>query len=186
MNARWVSLTCAAAIVGCVSMGRASGAEAILEVFVEVRGGIDGRDLVFARNTARQIYGAANVRLNWHEAKDPDVAATRRTIVIITNNRRMDDVFGNPDVLGSVAQPGVRAYVHYDRVAQFARDHDKEPGIILGGVIAHELGHLVLGAAHSATGIMSATMDTRPTAVFDFLPEQIVALRRALSKSSNR
>jgi hypothetical protein len=98
----------------------------------------------------------------------------------------MNDVFGSRDVLGRVIQPGVRAYVHYDRVVQFAFDHHKVPGVVLGGVMAHEIGHLVLGDGHSAKGIMAAEMDKRPTAVFAFLPEQLVALRRALAAGRRR
>jgi hypothetical protein len=181
-----IGLAGAAVVLGCVCPSRAEGADVILDIIVDLRGGVDGGDLVFARDTAQRIYAAAGIRLNWHEGEDPNAPRTRPTIVIITNDSQMVDVFGSPNILGRVVQPGVRAYVQYDRVAQFARDHDKEPGIVLGGVIAHEIGHLLLGDAHSATGIMSAAMDTRPAARFAFLPEQIVTLRRALSTSSAR
>jgi hypothetical protein len=56
-----------------------------------------------------------------------------------------------------------RAYVFYDRVQNFMKNHmssttrKMDTGIILGHAIAHELGHLLMpDAAHSNSGIMSA------------------------------
>jgi hypothetical protein len=181
VRGRSVTLACAAAVLGCMSAARASQFQAVLDVTLDLRGGVDGGELVFARNTAYQIYEAAGVRLDWHEPKEPTAPVNRPTVVIITNDVRIGGAFADSEVLGAVIQPGVRAYVHYDRVFQFAYEHRKQPGVVLGAVIAHEIGHLLLGSAHSATGIMSEEMERRPAGVAAFLPDQRVALRRALA-----
>jgi hypothetical protein len=54
------------------------------------------------------------------------------------------------------ALPVCNAYVFYDRVAEWARHGEISAHRLLGYTIAHELGHLLLGAgSHSPTGIMS-------------------------------
>jgi hypothetical protein len=48
-----------------------------------------------------------------------------------------------------------RAEVFYDRLRQFAADQGCKPALILALVMAHELGHLLLGEqSHSSHGIM--------------------------------
>jgi hypothetical protein len=63
------------------------------------------------------------------------------------------------DVLGvALLDEGVGyyAYVFYDRVLQLSRERSLGNSL-LGSVIAHEIGHLLLGSsAHSVSGLMSA------------------------------
>jgi hypothetical protein len=60
-----------------------------------------------------------------------------------------------------------RAYVFYDRVKMFSNTiesipNNKSVGIVLGHVIAHELGHLLTpGDAHRPVGIMRGEWDYR-------------------------
>lgn len=68
-----------------------------------------------------------------------------------------------PDALnlGSAPVPEVGcgriAYVRWDRIQSFARAKGVASSLVLGGVLAHEIGHLLLGSsAHSADGIMRA------------------------------
>ena len=43
----------------------------------------------------------------------------------------------------------------FHRVEQLSRDTDTSPAVILGHMLAHELGHLLLGlGSHSSRGIM--------------------------------
>ena len=57
--------------------------------------------------------------------------------------------------------PGTRvASIAYPRVEQLARGGGPAVGLLLGHVVAHELGHLLLRqATHSPTGLMRATLD---------------------------
>lgn len=49
------------------------------------------------------------------------------------------------------------AYVFYDRLRDMAVQESREVAVLLGTVIAHEFGHLLLGAdAHSGRGLMQA------------------------------
>jgi hypothetical protein len=52
------------------------------------------------------------------------------------------------------------AYAFYSRIQDFSEIHRVEVGPILGGVIAHELGHLLLPyGSHSGSGLMSSSWD---------------------------
>ena len=63
----------------------------------------------------------------------------------------------HPDALGyslPFAKSGVRVVIFYDRVAAWTQKPSPE---LLGHVIAHEVGHMLMGTfSHAATGLMRA------------------------------
>jgi hypothetical protein len=64
------------------------------------------------------------------------------------DNMRTDALGFAPSALGRIA------YVLQPRVDRLADGHRTSRAILLGAAIAHEMGHLLLLDAHSATGIM--------------------------------
>jgi hypothetical protein len=56
-------------------------------------------------------------------------------------------------------RPGTDAFIFYARVAELARAESLYEWDILAVVMAHEIGHLLLGGGHSPTGIMRAKWD---------------------------
>jgi len=151
-----------------------------VDVALDVRGEVQGVNVVMGRSIASKIFADANIRLNWREAPVRGVSVTRLTVVIVSGMRDRGDLFGKDRVLGRVGQPGVRAYVAYDRVLRFAHKHPGDTARILGAVIAHELGHLLLGEGHWATGLMAASVDARPGADLRFTTAQALTLRAVL------
>lgn len=70
--------------------------------------------------------------------------------------RQKGDVFGIA-AEGGEGEFGCDAWVFYDQVKDSATETGLSLPQILGGIIAHELGHLLLGAnSHSRTGLMRA------------------------------
>jgi hypothetical protein len=70
--------------------------------------------------------------------------------------RQMSDVFGMA-AQGGEGELGCDAWVFYDQVKEAAAKTGLSLPQIFGTVIAHELGHLLLGAnSHSRTGLMRA------------------------------
>jgi len=59
---------------------------------------------------------------------------------------------------------GTMADAYYGAIEQFAKAHLADPAEVLGYVVAHELGHLLLGPGHSAGGIMTAIWDAKTLA----------------------
>lgn len=64
-------------------------------------------------------------------------------------------------------------FLYYDSIARVARDHDAvwQTSQILGYSIAHELGHLLLGAEHTKRGVMATDWDS---------PELLLMSRHAI------
>jgi hypothetical protein len=84
-------------------------------------------------------------------------------------------------ISGYAVLPSHLAVVHYDYLPRLpVGDNNKDDtALVLGCVIAHELGHLLLGAhAHSMGGIMQAQWGIEQTqhalmSQLSFLPEEV-------------
>ena len=61
-------------------------------------------------------------------------------------------------------RPTAHTYVFYERVEKMAKKAPCSVKELLGSVMAHELGHLLLGRAHSPRGLMSRKWDRRALA----------------------
>jgi hypothetical protein len=116
---------------------------------------------------ATELLKSISVRVEWqHPSETPDGIAAKEavrppTIVVASSTSFERGAFLPIEVLGRVVQPGVRAYVLYDRVVELARRYRVEPTIILGQVIAHEAGHLVFGERHASAGFMASRIHSR-------------------------
>jgi len=114
-----------------------------------------------ARREVIRIYAQIGVRVIWAEhvtssPKDP--------LVIIISP--VTGQWVGPMSLGLAVRganfSGRLAYVFYDRVQPLARKHQMRDSSLLGVVIAHEIGHLLLPyGSHSSNGLMRGEWDTR-------------------------
>ena len=83
-------------------------------------------------------------------------------------------------VLGQAHVSGGRASIFCDRIATTPGAPKYFP-IPLGDVIAHEVGHLLLGAnSHSRSGIMRANVDVRALHLQSFEKTQAHTIRTTL------
>ena len=125
-----------------------------------------------AQDVAGEVYRDAGVELEW---ADNDCHPAERVFAVNITSREMAGTQVSDHTIG-FAESGTRdATVLYDRVARFARRYHINRGIMLGYVIAHELGHLLLPPkSHSAEGVMRAILDLRlaPERQLRFTPEQ--------------
>jgi len=80
-------------------------------------------------------------------------------------------------------QTGRLLYAFYSRVEAYARQHDKPVSQVLGHVMAHELGHLLLPhGSHTRSGIMVAAWDRNQVEQIgrgwlSFSPEEAAQIR---------
>jgi hypothetical protein len=100
------------------------------------------------------IYAKAGVDIVWL------LSGARFTIIILTRESemaaRMREV---PNAMGyapgSEMAPGRQAYLLDYQITELARGFGAEKTVVLGTVIAHEVGHLLfLPGSHSALGLM--------------------------------
>ena len=85
-------------------------------------------------------------------------------------------------MLGRAARSARRAYVFHHRVVQTGRVFSRDLGTLLGTVIAHEVGHLLLPEnSHSSSGILRADLDLRAFLPQHFTPRQSATIRTILA-----
>ncbi len=120
--------------------------------------------LAEAQDEAMRVYQKAGLAISWIECKAGDMEAdlrcqdplstTRLSLRIVPNASRVGDgVFG----VAFLSTEGTGAYtdVFYNSAQELDQEWHVGLARVLGHVMAHELGHLLLGSnAHSRQGIM--------------------------------
>jgi len=190
-------------ILGVVEFSSASfgqNSPITVSVFSDVpvpRGLLDG-----AERRAGQIFSVAGVEITWincTQAADtgPRPACTRDYgpddfVLRITSHVSgvtSDAAFGVA-FLGSNGR-GRYADVFWKRAQAFDPDSSSRLDRILGSVMAHELGHLLLGRhSHSVTGVMRAHWGSNELRCINmgalyFLPEQGKRMRTRIAESTS-
>lgn len=152
-----------------------ANAETVLTVRVYDYTGLSDNTILKAEALARQIFHKTGVETDWvhcptergQEDRFPGCRKPRSESDIILHvipqsmeNRRFSrDAFGF-SLPAAVGRPAQHAYVFFHRVEQAARrsqgaTHSVCPAVLLAHVVAHEIGHLLLGPdKHSDRGIM--------------------------------
>lgn len=166
---------------------RADSVTIAVDVRDEARTPIDV--LAKAKSELSRIYHHANVRLFFTEA-GPVPADTRITFhLIIVSDPRVDMTrtaagfaHRGPDSRERYAQ------IFDSRVAEVSAFWGMSKGTVLGYVMAHEMGHLLLPFGHSASGIMCATWNPEAArkmsqGVLFFRPAQVAAMHARLMET---
>ena len=153
----------------------------IITIHVHNYAEVDRKTLTHAETVAAGIFRLAGIEARWIDAWDkqnPDwIEEGSSDLTHLTLNilqQAMADRIPLPnEVLGEAPGKGRErriVYIFYNRIEAFAQKQIKAfralgggietpptPALILGYVIAHEIGHLLLNAdSHSAAGIMRA------------------------------
>jgi hypothetical protein len=84
--------------------------------------------------------------------------------------------------LGQASRATGYAYLFYDRIRAVAALQNQDFTRVLGRVMAHEVGHLLLPyGSHSLEGIMRVTVDGRVNVLQRFTPAQVAAIKATLA-----
>ena len=168
-----------------VAFGSASKRPGIT-IFVNSVPGVPIDVLQRAKGETARIYTDAGVRLNW---SDPSRTLPRLTVMIVSNPDSWRERIG-ANALGSAPGTdegmGRLAYAFYDRIGAAAQQYRTDVGKLLGYVMAHELGHILLALrSHSPTGIMSDRwgrfeMDLVSESFLGFTKEQAESIRQSV------
>ncbi len=148
--------------------------------------------LAEAEAQATKVYEAVGVDLHWvHEGQEAEPLApgTYPVSVVLLSGRKARHVIAlehiEDGVFGYAAGGSRRAYIFCDRIITTAGRHMTNYVDVLGYVIAHELGHLVLPPnSHSSTGIMRADMELLTHRLAYFTATQGGIIRGFLSAAS--
>jgi hypothetical protein len=154
---------------------------------------ISAGQLALAQQRASEIYDSAGVSIDWRGAKALDddplpgpkwmqvyvvLAPDRLTGVICGANHLSEDTMG----VAMVANHYL-AYVFTDRIADLAARKSQLTSSLIGDVIAHEVGHLLLPeSGHTRDGVMRPNLETRRHTAGRFTDAQAAALRERLAR----
>jgi len=162
------------------------------------------KTLASALQEAQHIFEKANVETDWlvcpiaaspekpNSACDDEKPSGLLVIDVSVLPESMADRLDAHDedvgfALSTSGGGGFEAGVFYDRVKKLAESRIVDCQLLLAVVMAHEIGHLLLGReSHSPSGIMRATWDREEMALAGqgyllFTPGQAEQLRRALA-----
>jgi hypothetical protein len=161
-----------------------------IDVHIYNYSAVSNETLARGEHVAEEIFHPAGIKIVWLDCPvTRQDAARNRTCSLpgarpklelhVLTDSMSDSVGTGKDTFGSAVVPGnpafaVVAYVYAGRAHRLAER--REFDVILGRVIAHELGHLLLGNnSHSSVGIMKARwtprdLDPASAASISFLP----------------
>lgn len=113
-----------------------------------------------AKATATDIYAAAGVRVTWLPEDQP--CGTHITIRIVEAAMKEAGAGAMGVAPRTDGRRGALAFVFYRRIEAFAEHHSTAVDRMLGHVVAHEIGHLLLAEPPGLSkGIMVARWDGR-------------------------
>ena len=172
------------------SVASAQNPEDALTVTLHVtnRAAISPKDLAAAEAYATAIYRAAGIQAVWTETPwaPGETRSPHLRVVILspqmTAKRCKESQLGE-SVMG-IAVDGVTdgsgriAYIFADRIGQMAWQYLATFDRGLGHAMAHEVGHLLLGAhSHAPAGLMTAHWYPLETHLQTLTPEQVQVIR---------
>jgi len=184
----------AAALVAALTLtaGGSATAEQLdttIVVHVDDHAAVARGVLAGAMDRVADIYKTIGVRIEW----DRGAAVSRATpgerhlnVLLLTRDLRAKKIAEDAEkqaVLGYAHLASGRAYIFFERVAALP-GRDTSLATQLGDVIAHEIGHLMLGQrTHSANGIMRASLGVRTFPLETFTGTEARTIRAALLAS---
>ena len=148
---------------------------------------------------AGQIFHAAGVEIEWEDCLSDAVEDVCQQVsganqpvfvlhIVPTGKTSTDSVFG----VAFLGEGGIGKYcdVFFDRVEETEREAGIDVAHLLGAVVAHELGHLLLGShGHSNVGVMTPVWRERSLreidmGIFFFTHEQVFLMRARLNSGN--
>ena len=163
----------------------AGGIAAELGVRVYNRAAVSRPTLKKAERHAGAVFRAFGTELNWIDCKvdspcEEETPSGGIKLTLLPKPRVIGQRLSE-NTFGLVLPTGVLVFP--DRTGELARWYGVSQAAALGLVLTHELGHALLGAGHSSTGVMKAPLTARDLRSFAegqlrFTAEQAALLRR--------
>ncbi len=162
----WIRMASSALMVVAMMCGGTASAHTVapaqpmrhLTVTVYDYSGVDARTLATAQDVASEVYRRAGIEIEWAEP-DGYTDATRLYVNLLSTEM-ITPLWISKDTVGFATPGALAATAIYDRIHVLAHQRHVPCGVLLGYVIAHEVGHLLLPAhSHSDAGVMMASLN---------------------------
>jgi hypothetical protein len=159
---------------------------------------VPSRVLTRAEHETARIFQIAGIQLSWVECGPPQAntesflncehVTDPLGLYVTVLPQHMAAWLRRPSRFGTSF--GTRAVVFHHQVEETARNESFSEALILGSVMAHELGHLLLGKNHGR-GVMTDTFVRRDFVSAEkgelvFTPEQAEQMRARISRALER
>jgi len=160
-----------------------------VRVQLENAAGIPRQILDGAQFDASRIYRDARIEIIWLNRDDRQCCDTGRIIrVVLPSLKDADEYLRLEHVdkraLGVANAAAGLIHIFWDQLHVSASRQGRDQGGLLGVVLAHEIGHVLLpGARHSSTGIMQAGIEIRIPGLPRFTDQQGEAMREHLRQA---
>jgi len=168
-----------------------------MDVSVCPMGRVNPKDVAAARTQAAALFAAMGVEIVWRdcEAAPIGVAATQQhwfTVRLRDDGPAVRSEIASADTLGEAFfsdEGGYVADVYYHEILTLAARKGIDEAPLLAYVMAHELGHLLLGPAHAPCGIMRASWDRNDLDAvrmgwLQFGPSEIARIHKVLQRTA--
>ena len=179
-----------AAILNCNSATAETIERLTLEVLIVDDVGVSAETLRQARLEAGRIFEQLGIGIVWMDNEMPQ----GRYLVIKIISKPVSQKSKNPDVLGVAAGSAegipTLAWLFYDRIEKLHHKVRLDITTLLGHVMAHEMGHLLLPyGSHTATGLMKGDWDRGQASLaaigaLKFAPNQTALIRGRLLETN--
>lgn len=182
-----------AAVTGLGLPAAAAEPQTTIALHASDQAGVPADVMRHAQQEVSRIYRSVGVDVVWDAAvagTETGAAPVRHLYLMIVPASTANKLAISRSALGvAVTSPTSRgrlAYILYNRIESFAGTTHTDVALVLGHTLAHEVGHLLLPAGHSATGLMRANWDTEDLAQAArgwllFSPEEAATIRTRLA-----
>jgi hypothetical protein len=164
-----------------------SSTESAVTVLVFNFRNLPAETLIPAENEAGRILQGAGLQVTWRDCptgNEPCRIGPGRVLFLSMSAGPVQNKFVET-VSGYALLHDRIAVVYYDYLPRMplGQDNEHDKALLLGSVITHELGHLLLGAhTHSTSGIMQAEWGVQQVqsalmSQLSFLPEEVHLIR---------
>jgi hypothetical protein len=155
------AMTAITMLMAVVNASASSGqnAESTVHVYVTFEASVAGPLIVAARSCASKLLAPAGVKLIWHDTPTGDPADANSLAMTFLPTTPVTYRTGRNAKALAVALPyastGQQILVFNDRVSDFVAPYGRRSWVVLGHILAHEIGHVLENVArHSDTGLM--------------------------------
>ena len=184
IRSRTVAWTVIANLIAGVAVAGETNARPAVVIRLDNRVQMPDREMGAAKAEMERVFRTAGVDIVW-----TDAAELRGLTLILVNATGPSGVIvpEDRDVAGAASRLTRRAYVFPDRLTAASRNRQTDAPVVLGRVMAHEIGHLLLPAnSHSRLGIMRPHVDFSQVSVHCFAADQARTIRTELSGTAAR
>ena len=173
-------------LTGCAEAASETSDPLIIRVLVLDEVGVTANIVHQAKEEASRIFAGIGITLAWLPAGEPPAGSLIVKIAAAPHRQKGK----NRNVLGIAAgskqAPGRIAYLFYHRINDLGEAFGLEVSQMLGHIMAHEMGHLLLPhGSHAVAGLMKGGWDTQQallasTKGLTFEPSQAALIRARL------